>query len=825
MLPTGGGVAFVVGSVVARWLPSLSLAWVIVVGLGVWGLEAKLGRRRSVHEARRQERESAELEEKIKTAALRRLTLTEREKALLGELESRTWLDAIAIKVYARYERDISRWLGYDILDPALARLCPLGPIESMRFRRFELGPSPPRLIRVKPSHLVCADEVELDLEIEHLGAKPRVELVARLNRIPLTLECHSLSFAATLKVRVRMSDRSPFIGQLDIAFSEPPKVLDFHLGLLSSALDVTGVPEVGGLITQAVRNCLDNLMVWPHRISLPLEAWFYPTSIPPTVAHGVLRLAVDLATSLPAADFDGFSDPYVVVTVSGKRNNDDDADYEVRDTFRTAVKSKTLFPAWRETFSALCVDPARDRVRFEVWDHDMFGEHDALGTAEVPADILLDLGSRSRTRAIWLRLDEPPKPNKLRRRDKTIPSRLRIELSYGVLRPSKSSFRAFDDVFDAAEVLVAADDDDDDFSPSSPPSSESSSSKEVVSHQVLARDELRDLHRRGATTLRTGYVKKDGGLRPWRRRWLELELCLEFGPTRALSATLRFFRDSEKFVAHSELRLTSKDSVDLAGSGFEVRQPSTRGVKIRAPEDAAAWVAEIDRALRAIKLDVAPHPSGREPDQRTVTTGATIVVEIFQARGLVAPEDLCDPFVVATLGGGQTFKTRTVRRDLNPKWCEHAEFWGGYLSSETTTSLFGGFSTLKDALTITVYDEDVGAPAHDVLGSLHLPLAPLVQPLLSSRHRHHHHHHQHQHQQHQHQHSPAENNNHHRRAPPRPQWYTLSPPSSHQPHHHHKKHQHRHRHGEILLRITPRIATVAKLDSKHRLALSAKGR
>lgn len=92
---------------------------------------------------------------------------------------------------------------------------------------------------------------------------------------------------------------------------------------------------------------------------------------------QGTLRVEVLDAADLPAADRNGFSDPYCKFILNGK------------EVYKTKTQKKTLHPAWNEYFEV----PVRSRTAadFEVkvfdWD---FGEKaDFLGKAAINLEIL----------------------------------------------------------------------------------------------------------------------------------------------------------------------------------------------------------------------------------------------------------------------------------------------------------------------------------------------------------------------------------------------------------------------------------------------------
>ena len=91
----------------------------------------------------------------------------------------------------------------------------------------------------------------------------------------------------------------------------------------------------------------------------------------------GTLRVDVLDADDLPAADRNGFSDPYCKFELNGK------------EVYKTKIQKKTLHPAWNEFFECpISSRTAADfRVRVMDWD---FGEKaDLLGEAAINLEIL----------------------------------------------------------------------------------------------------------------------------------------------------------------------------------------------------------------------------------------------------------------------------------------------------------------------------------------------------------------------------------------------------------------------------------------------------
>ncbi|KAH8045142.1 C2 domain-containing protein [Aureococcus anophagefferens] len=313
--------------------------------------------------AARKEREAEDLDQRFREAALASgVKISPREKILLEELDCRTWLDQALTTVWATYHAKISGWLE-GVLAGVLDGLVPLGPIDSFTFKTFQLGAAAPRVRRVVPVRLAEDGVVMLDLDLDWRGSGVDVDLSARLGggwigaSVPLGLD--HVSFKATLRVRCVLGDRSPFAALVDVAFARKPEVLDFGLSVISG--DITGLPSIPALVSNALEGVIDGLM----------------------------------------------SDPFVVVEVGGA---DAGGGFEARETLRTATKSKTLNPTWDgEVFTLTIADPAVDRVRISVFDYDLGGEPDPLGSAWLGGRLLRDL-ARGSTRAFWLRLEPPSK-------------------------------------------------------------------------------------------------------------------------------------------------------------------------------------------------------------------------------------------------------------------------------------------------------------------------------------------------------------------------------------------------------------------------------
>ncbi|XWS72697.1 hypothetical protein CRYUN_Cryun02cG0063000 [Craigia yunnanensis] len=79
-------------------------------------------------------------------------------------------------------------------------------------------------------------------------------------------------------------------------------------------------------------------------------------------IVRGVLSVTVIAAENLPAVDFMGKADPFVVLIMKKSETK-----------AKTRVANETLNPVWNQTFDFVVEDALHEMIILEVWDHDTF--------------------------------------------------------------------------------------------------------------------------------------------------------------------------------------------------------------------------------------------------------------------------------------------------------------------------------------------------------------------------------------------------------------------------------------------------------------------
>jgi len=104
----------------------------------------------------------------------------------------------------------------------------------------------------------------------------------------------------------------------------------------------------------------------------------------------GTLRCDIIDGTDLPAADRNGFSDPYCKIILNGA------------EVYKTSTQKKTLNPKWNESFEIPIPSRTAAKFRVEVFDRDLGDKDDFLGAAEAQLQLLDPFQSQD----VRLRLD-----------------------------------------------------------------------------------------------------------------------------------------------------------------------------------------------------------------------------------------------------------------------------------------------------------------------------------------------------------------------------------------------------------------------------------
>jgi Ca2+-dependent lipid-binding protein len=167
------------------------------------------------------------------------------------------------------------------------------------------------------------------------------------------------------------------FEGSLRDLTSEPLQVVVFDKDCITRD-DALGSASVNLLDLRSVREkVVDAELSTKGRVLLVLT-WTAHGDAPPVpdpalLRRGTIQVKLQGAAGLKAADLNGKSDPYAVLSLGGKQH-------------KSKVVSKTLNPHWDETFTfeGTLGDLTSESLQVEIFDKDRITRDDSLGSASI---------------------------------------------------------------------------------------------------------------------------------------------------------------------------------------------------------------------------------------------------------------------------------------------------------------------------------------------------------------------------------------------------------------------------------------------------------
>ncbi|CAM9882601.1 unnamed protein product, partial [Chrysoparadoxa australica] len=223
----------------------------------------------------------------------------------------------------------------------------------------------------------VVENTAMIDVEIKWAGNPVFVLEIGRKG-LPLVITLKQVRFSG--KLRVELSPLVPIIpifGALALTFMEKPFIdFTFKLGALDVMSLGAGDYSIGNTVSNIIKDVMQGLMTFPKKLVIPMledqdiEALTNPS---PT---GVVQITIVGCNDLRAADINGKSDPYCKFYINDEKQ-------------KTKVINGTLNPRWEETFDVLSYDASVQVIKFEVFDHDIGGGNDSLGTVDFPLSLV----------------------------------------------------------------------------------------------------------------------------------------------------------------------------------------------------------------------------------------------------------------------------------------------------------------------------------------------------------------------------------------------------------------------------------------------------
>lgn len=280
--------------------------------------------------------------------------------------ESLGWLNAMFVGLWPRVNAAAQKIVHEEVTKRIQDQMPAM--LKNTHFNEFTLGVVPPSLGPIKVYEMNGG--LKLTMAINY-----RSDVDISLQAGPFSVGVRELSFSGELVLRLeQLLDQFPVVGGLVIYFLNPPRI-DFSLTGLGMAAEC---PGVSGLIRRAIDNAINNSIVLPNQVAIPLgtEAQGVDRA---EIMHarplGFLRVRALSATGLQAPTWEDVgkdsADAYVVVKTADER-------------WESSTVEGSCDPVWPEEDTGdLFVYDYDQRIWATVYDHDHANACDFVGATK----------------------------------------------------------------------------------------------------------------------------------------------------------------------------------------------------------------------------------------------------------------------------------------------------------------------------------------------------------------------------------------------------------------------------------------------------------
>uniref|UniRef100_A0A8C7YR74 Extended synaptotagmin-like protein 1a n=1 Tax=Oryzias sinensis TaxID=183150 RepID=A0A8C7YR74_9TELE len=205
--------------------------------------------------------------------------------------------------------------------------------------------------------YLSYAGDVEINVEIKKYFCKAGVKGVQLYGKLRVILE--------------PLIGDVPLVGAITMFFIRRPK-LDINWTGLTNLLDIPGLNSMSDTM---IMDAIASHLVLPNRLTIPLVANLHVAQLRSPLPRGVVRIHLLEAEDLTAKDtvikglIDGKSDPYAVIRVGTQ-------------IFTSHHVDSNLNPQWREMYEVIVHEVPGQELEVEVFDKDP-DQDDFLGRLE----------------------------------------------------------------------------------------------------------------------------------------------------------------------------------------------------------------------------------------------------------------------------------------------------------------------------------------------------------------------------------------------------------------------------------------------------------
>ncbi|TDH10585.1 hypothetical protein EPR50_G00076540 [Perca flavescens] len=266
--------------------------------------------------------------------------------------------------------------------------------LQTLSFTKVNIGEKALKVVGVKAHTEHDKRQVMLDLYLSYAGD---VEINVEIKKYFCKAGVKGVQLHGKLRVILEpLIGDIPLVGAITMFFIRRPK-LDINWTGLTNLLDIPGLNAMSDTM---IMDAIASHLVLPNRLTVPLVANLHVAQLRSPLPRGVVRIHLLEAEDLMAKDtvikgiIDGKSDPYAVLRVGTQ-------------IFTSHHVDSNLNPQWREMYEVIVHEVPGQELEVEVFDKDP-DQDDFLGRVKVDLDIV----RKARVVDDWFNLRDVPSGN-----------------------------------------------------------------------------------------------------------------------------------------------------------------------------------------------------------------------------------------------------------------------------------------------------------------------------------------------------------------------------------------------------------------------------
>uniref|UniRef100_A0A8C6VD29 Extended synaptotagmin-1 n=1 Tax=Naja naja TaxID=35670 RepID=A0A8C6VD29_NAJNA len=529
------------------------------------------------------------------------------------DVEKAEWLNKILAQAWPFFGQYMEKLLVENIAPNIRASNTHL---QTFTFSKIDMGEKPLKVIGVKVHTGMNKKQILLDLNISYVGdVQIDVEVKKFFCKAGVKgMQLHGMLRLSTVDLLLT-STLHIFFQALDINWTGMTNLLD--------------IPGLSSLSDTMIMDSIASFLVLPNRLLIPLIPDLHEAAeLRCPVPRGIVRVYLMEAKNVQSKDkyikgmIEGKSDPYAVVRVGTQ-------------VFTSKVIDEDLNPKWNEMYEFIVHEVPGQELEVELFDKDP-DQDDFLGRMK------LDFGEVFRARVLeeWFPLQDGGQ------------ARVHLRLEWHTLMSDVSKL---DQVLQWNKTISSKPD---------PPSAailviyldraqdlplKKTSKEPNPMVQLSVQDVTRESRVRMSLTDAFRFFLQDPNVED-----IDIQVKDDNRQTTLGSITIHLSR------LLSADNLTLDQWFQLENSG-----PNSRSLNVTESPHLGSSV------------DVPSRPTKASPDA-TFGTESVIRIHVLEAENLIAKDNFMggmikgksDPYVKVRLGG-QKFRSRVIKEDLNPRWSE----------------------------------------------------------------------------------------------------------------------------------------------------------